>query len=89
MKSIAWAAQSQNEWPQLNFENDAEKGFESFICSEFEVHRKPVATYTFQSPKSEQSTYQPLSPTPENPGHMSWVSFRYYAHCTFGNPIWQ
>jgi len=37
---------------ESNFDNDAAKRFESFVSSDFEVHRTPVATYTFRSQKS-------------------------------------
>ena len=70
------AGLSQDKWPELNFENNAVKGFELFIGSDFEVYQKPVAMYQFRSQKSEQCTIQLLAETLEIPGHMSWVSFR-------------
>jgi hypothetical protein len=57
----------------MNFENDTAKGFESFVSSDLEVHRKPVAMHTYRRQKSEPCTIQQLLGAPENPGHMPYV----------------
>jgi len=43
------AGQSYDKWQDSTLENDATKGYESFLSCKCELQQKPVATYTFHS----------------------------------------